>query len=86
MFQCDRCGECCRHLNLSPIYAPLHDGDGICRHLRGSLCGIYKDRPLPCRIDDSYDAVFSMTMSREEFYRLNKEMCEKFQKERRRSR
>ena len=75
MFQCDMCGECCRNLDKSPIYESLHNGDGICRYLTGNLCSIYEDRPLLCRIDESYDAFFKEIMSREEYERLNYESC-----------
>ena len=77
MFQCDKCGECCKHLNLSPLYKDLDRGDGICIYLNGSLCSIYDRRPLICRVDDCYETFFKDKMSLEEYYRLNKEMCNK---------
>lgn len=76
MFQCNQCGECCRHLNLSPLYADLDDGMGVCKYLSGNLCSIYQTRPLLCRIDDSYEAYFKSKISLEEFYRLNNAVCE----------
>jgi Fe-S-cluster containining protein len=75
MFQCDKCGQCCRNLHLSSEYADLDRGDGVCRFLEGNLCSIYDTRPLKCRIDESYDAMFSSTMSRERYYKLNYEAC-----------
>ena len=49
MFQCSQCGICCRRLpDLAP-FDKLHDGDGVCRFLDGSLCSIYDERPLLCR-------------------------------------
>lgn len=77
MFYCNRCGECCRNLNLSPLYAELDRGDGVCRYLVGNLCSIYDDRPLLCRVDESYAKLFKDVMSIEEYYRLNYEMCAK---------
>lgn len=77
MFQCDKCGACCRNLNLSPLCKELNRGDGICRYLSGNLCSIYKDRPILCRIDESYDAFFAGSMSKDEYYRLNYEACDK---------
>lgn len=74
-FDCCKCGECCRHLGSSHIYAHLHDGSGVCRYLDGDICSIYADRPLLCRVDDVYDAYFSDTISREEYYRLNEQAC-----------
>lgn len=77
MFMCSQCGECCRHIYLSPIYRQLDRGDGVCRYLCGNLCSIYTSRPLLCRIDESYDVFFRDRMSKEEYYRLNCEACDK---------
>ena len=79
MFECKKCGKCCRHLDRSQLYAELDRGDGVCRYLSGNLCSIYEDRPLLCRVDESYDIYFSDRYSKEEFYRLNKEACKKIQ-------
>ncbi len=76
-FNCDRCGMCCRNLNMSELYSDLDRGDGTCKYLVGNLCSIYDDRPLKCRIEDSYYAFFSDEMTKDEFYRQNYEMCKK---------
>lgn len=55
MFECDKCGECCRNLNKSSLYDELHDGDGICKYLKGNICSIYDKRPILCRVDESYN-------------------------------
>ena len=75
MFCCDKCGACCRHLNLSPMFSDLDRGDGVCKYLEGNLCSIYEQRPLKCRVDDSYKLFFEAKMSLDEFYHLNHEMC-----------
>ena len=80
MFKCDKCGSCCRNLNLSNLYSELDRGDGVCKFLDGNLCLIYDERPLLCRIDESYDAFFSKEMSRDEYYRINKIMCDELKK------
>ena len=80
MFYCDRCGACCRHLELSPLYRELDRGDGICKYLSGNLCSIYENRPLLCRVDESYDAFFKDVMSLEVYYKLNYESCNKLKK------
>ncbi|MCI8860057.1 MAG: YkgJ family cysteine cluster protein [Lachnospiraceae bacterium] len=77
MFVCDKCGECCRNLNLSPLYQQLDRGDGVCRYLSGNLCSIYETRPLLCRIDESYHIFFQDTISKEEYYSLNYKACDK---------
>ena len=77
MFECDKCGECCRHLKGISIYAELDRGDGICKYLKGNLCSIYEDRPLFCRIGDCYEQFFKEKYTRDEFYKLNYEICKK---------
>jgi Fe-S-cluster containining protein len=80
MFECDKCGECCRNLDKSPLYAELDRGDGTCRYLEGNLCSIYETRPLICRVDEGYNAFFKDTMTIEEFYSENYKMCDYFKK------
>ena len=80
MFDCKQCGKCCRHLKGSEVYKELDRGDGVCKYLSGNLCSIYDERPLICRVDECYDAVYSEIYTREEYYRLNKEACEYIQK------
>lgn len=75
MFRCNKCGECCRHLDRSELYKELDRGDGICKHLKGNLCSIYEDRPLLCRVDDAYYALFSDEMTLQEYYDLNYRAC-----------
>lgn len=83
MFPCDQCGECCRNLNLSPLYSDLDRGDGICWYLSGNRCSIYEERPLLCRVDACYEAFFRDAMPLEEYYRLNQEFCDRLKKQRR---
>lgn len=77
MFKCNQCGECCRNLDKSELYNQLDRGDGVCRYLRGNLCSIYEERPLLCKIDESYNVYFKDTYSLEEYYKLNYEGCKK---------
>lgn len=81
MFICDKCGECCKKLNKSSVYDELHNGDGVCRYLVGNLCSIYEDRPLLCRIDESYEILFKQTMDKSEYYKLNYKFCDKLKKQ-----
>lgn len=80
MFKCDKCGECCRNLDKSPLYDQLHDGDGTCRYLEGNLCSIYETRPVLCQVDKSYDLYFKDIMTRQEYEILNYEACKKIKK------
>lgn len=77
MFKCDHCGCCCRSLFLSPIYANLDRGDGVCKYLdeKASLCLIYEFRPLECNIDAMYEAYYSSIMSKADYYELNYSAC-----------
>lgn len=76
IFECDKCGACCKHLDLCPsIYGDLDRGDGVCKYLADNLCSIYEQRPLKCNIQESYETHFKNIYSIEEFYRLNKLMC-----------
>lgn len=79
-FVCDKCGECCRNLNLSELYADLDSGNGICKYLTGNVCSIYKTRPLKCRVEECYYAFFSEEMTKEEYYQKNYEMCKELKK------
>ena len=77
MFDCDRCGLCCRNVWMNETYRSLDRGDGVCRYLQeDNLCSIYEQRPLLCRIDYCYEAYYSEEMTREEFYKLNQYVCE----------
>lgn len=44
---------------------------------KGNLCSIYEDRPLFCRIDDCYEQFFKEKYTRDEFYKVNYEICNK---------
>lgn len=77
MFSCDKCGACCQNLHLSPLYAELDRGDGVCKYLSENLCSIYESRPLLCRVDESYEKFFKEVMSIEEYYRINLDVCKK---------
>ena len=78
-FECNKCGNCCRHLDRSEIYKDLDRGDGTCKYLSGKLCSIYSERPLICRVDESYDAFYSDVYAKDEYYKLNMEACRRLQ-------
>lgn len=83
MFECDKCGLCCVGLEKNEATNDMHDGDGVCKNLNleDMSCNIYEDRPIFCRIDDGYDMYFKDIMSKEAFYQLNYNACEKKKKE-----
>lgn len=75
MFMCDKCGQCCRNLDKSSIYAELDIGNGTCKYLNGNLCSIYSTRPLLCRIDESYEKFFKDILPLNKYYELNYQFC-----------
>lgn len=80
MFKCDKCGECCRHLDESELYQEIDRGDGVCKFLTDNLCSIYDKRPLLCRVDESYELFFKSKMTKDEYDRLNAEGCRMIKK------
>ena len=75
MFKCSKCAKCCKNLNKSLIYSKLDRGDGVCKYLSKNLCGIYSDRPLLCRVDESYYIFFKNLMTINEYYKINHKVC-----------
>ena len=81
-FDCDQCGACCKNIRLSEFYTEeLDRGDGVCKHLTAdNLCEIYSERPFFCRVDDYYEKFLSEWMSLEEYYEMNRVVCDKLKK------
>lgn len=81
-FACRCCGLCCQHVDRNPMTTYLNRGDGQCLHFDSisRLCSIYAERPLFCRVEESYPA-FAKTMSREAYVELNRIACEALARE-----
>lgn len=77
MFQCTRCGLCCKKLPLNKIYKDLDRGDGICKYLdiSSNLCSIYNKRPLKCNVDKFYQEYLKEVIPIDEYYRRNYKFC-----------
>ena len=77
LFQCDRCGLCCRNLANSALYAELDRGDGTCIYFDCSskLCTIYERRPMICNVDEMYAQFFHDQMSKKDYYERNYAAC-----------
>lgn len=77
MFPCEHCGKCCRSIGKISLLKNMALDDGVCRFLNKdkNLCEIYDRRPLLCNVDGYYDKYMTDTMTREEFYALNKNVC-----------
>ncbi|WP_456058469.1 YkgJ family cysteine cluster protein [Campylobacter hominis] len=79
MFECDRCGLCCRHIKgIKELENFLLD-DESCINLdkTSNLCKIYDKRPDICRVDEMFKKVFYKFMSKEEYLNLNASSCKK---------
>lgn len=75
-FHCDKCGECCRHIDLIPQLSHFDSGDGSCIYLIGNMCSIYDKRPDICRVDVMFDKVYYKYYSRDEYNAVNMKACE----------
>lgn len=62
---------------MNPLYEALDRGDGVCIHYDNATrqCDIYEQRPLICRVDDSY-IHFAAVMSREQYNTANLQACQ----------
>ncbi|MBE8954164.1 MAG: YkgJ family cysteine cluster protein [Quinella sp. 2Q5] len=77
MFDCSRCGACCRNIRRADFPHDLDRGDGVCKNFdeATNLCTVYATRPIFCNVDAWYEKFLANTMSREDFYALNHEAC-----------
>lgn len=76
-FYCDCCGLCCRAVYRAPMYHYLDRGDGVCKYLgEDNLCTIYENRPIVCRVEESYERWFKNQMSKKEYYDINYQSCD----------
>ena len=74
LFPCTACGLCCQH--IGHIKALKHlDSDTL-------QCSIYEQRPLLCRIDESYKQIYHQQVkSRTDFYKANAKVCNALQEQ-----
>ncbi len=80
MFQCTKCGICCKNIDKIPELAEFHTGNGICIHLTSdNVCDIYQNRPTICNVEKMYELKYRRIMSKEEYERLNMEGCRMLQ-------
>ena len=79
VFKCSKCGKCCEQLNLSPLFADLHDGSGICKYYNREkkICMIYRHRPVKCNVRLGYNKYKKDKLSYAEYLALNSEYCKK---------
>lgn len=77
-FPCDSCGLCCQNISGISDLVDFDLGNGVCKYFDSTtrLCSIYDKRPLICRVDEMYTFYYSRKINKEEFYRLNQNVCE----------
>jgi uncharacterized protein len=81
IFPCDKCGLCCKHIDLIPQLKEFDTGNGRCKNLtEDNLCAIYDKRPEICNVSKMYKLVYREYMSQEEYLSLNIEACEKIKR------
>lgn len=81
-FPCEKCGDCCRSLDLNPLFQDLDNGKGVCIYLdeNTNLCKIYESRPLKCNIDKSFTHYYYKYFTKEKYYELNLIVCKLIKK------
>ena len=82
MFNCSKCGLCCKQISKIPMFADLLDTEkGICKYFdeATNLCTIYDHRPVFCNVDESYRLFFSKKYSLKEYYEINYNACKNLQ-------
>ncbi len=59
------------------LFKEFDRGDGICKYLdlNTNLCEIYSERPVICNVDKAYDMYFASVLSKEEYYKMNYDIC-----------
>lgn len=74
-YLCERCGDCCRHVDLVEAMKTFNRGDGVCKHLTAdNLCEIYSERPPLCNGEYLYKNFYS-NMTVAEFHQMIYELC-----------
>jgi Fe-S-cluster containining protein len=77
-FNCEKCGECCRHLE-SFVFIWPHQQNGVCNFLKGDLCSIYEDRPDFCNFKRWFK-YYKGTTTEKIFYTKLKNNCDLLKK------
>ena len=80
-FPCDRCGCCCRRVNLVDEMKIFDRGDGVCKYLNDkNECSIYDNRPDICNTKIYYEKYYKSKMTWDEFVKKCRKGCKLLQK------
>lgn len=77
MFNCEKCGACCRQVGETILGKNMALPNGVCKFLdqNTNLCRQYGCRPIFCNVDMYYERYLEKYISREEWYEENIKMC-----------
>ncbi len=83
MFPCTSCGLCCQNITQIEELKDFDLGDGICKYFDKVInnCKIYDTRPDICRVDLMFEKEYYKYYSKEDFYKLNAQVCNKLQEQ-----
>jgi uncharacterized protein len=78
IFDCHRCGACCKLTNLSEQGTDLDISDGVCRHFDelNNICKIYETRPEICNVSVMYEKFYKSRYDWTTFSQTNQEICQ----------
>lgn len=81
MFPCTSCGICCKNISHIPELNELDLGNGTCKYFdkQNNICLIYETRPDICRVDLMFEKEYFKHFSKDEYFKLNIEACNKLQ-------
>lgn len=72
---------CCQNISHIPELKDFNLGNGICKYFdfQTKGCKIYEQRPLICKVDESFEKIYFKQFSQKEFYQLNAQVCNNMQ-------
>jgi Fe-S-cluster containining protein len=81
MFPCTSCGVCCQNISHIKELNGYALDNGICKYFDSHIngCKIYDTRPDICQVDKMFELKYHKEFTKEEFYRLNAEACNRMQ-------
>ena len=78
-YPCQKCGMCCRRVDLIPEMRAYNRGDGVCIHLKvDNTCAIYEHRPNLCNGKYVYEKYYS-NMTVKEYHKMISMYCQQNQ-------
>ena len=83
MFPCSCCGLCCSKIHNVEELKEFDLGNGICKYLDQitNICSVYDNRPDICSIDRMFEKEYKFYFSKDEFYLMNANACNRLQEE-----